>query len=149
MDNIFEAMPDTLRSFINWTSNSQVFLPNDSTALVKVNLNSNDSIVAHFDYATAVYGMNQTEPKASAYPTVVDDFTQLDFSLTDASTVDVQLVDINGKIISVFAKGELMQRGFHSMQLSIPSGSLEAGIYLLQLRAGSYGKSFKLIIANK
>ena len=149
MDNIFEAMPDTLRSFINWTSNSQVFQPNDSTALVKVNLNGNDSIVAHFDYATAVYGMNQTEPKASAYPTVVDDFTQLDFSLTDASTVDVQLVDINGKIISVFAKGELMQRGFHSMQLSIPSGSLEAGIYLLQLRAGSYGKSFKLIIANK
>ncbi len=65
------------------------------------------------------------------------------------STVDIQLVDINGKIISVFAKGEQMQRGFHSMQLSIPSGSLEAGIYLLQLRAGSYGKSFKLIIATK
>jgi hypothetical protein len=148
MDNIFEAMPDTMRSFINWTSNSQVFQPNDSTALVKVNLVSNDSIVAHFDYATAVYGMNQTVPIANVYPTVIDEFTQLDFSLPEATAVDIQLVDINGKIIRAFVKGTTMQSGFHSMQLSIPAGSLQNGIYLLQLRAGYYSKSFKLIKAN-
>lgn len=149
MNNIFEALPDTPYVFINWTSNSQVFNPNDSTALVTVNLNASDSIVAHFDFNTPVFGITNDQPVANVYPTVVSDFTQLDFSLPQAMPVYIQLMDINGKQIRVLANGEYMQRGFHSMKLSIPTGSLLEGMYLLQFRAGGSAKTFKLIVAGR
>jgi hypothetical protein len=149
MDNIFEALPDTPYTFINWTSNSQLFNPNDSTALVKVNLTGSDSIVAHFDFATPVYGIPVNEAAATVYPTIVSDYTQLDFTLPEPMPVNIHLLDLNGRQISSFAKGQYMQRGFHSMRLSIPTGTLGEGIYILQFRAGASVKSFKLVVAGK
>lgn len=149
MDNIFEALPDTPYVFINWTSNSQVFNPNDSTALATVSLNGADSIVAHFDFNTPVFGVTNDQPVANVYPTVISDFTQLDFSLPEVMPVYIQLTDLNGKHIRTLANGEYMQRGFHSMKLSIPAGSLQEGMYILQFRAGGSAKSFKLIVAGR
>lgn len=149
MDNILEALPDTPYAFINWTSNSQLFQPNDSTPLVRVNLNGSDSIVAHFDFATPVFGLTNTEPVASVYPTIVNDFTQLDFSLPEPLPVNIHLLDINGQLISTLAAGTYLQRGFHSMRLSLPAGGLQEGIYVLQLRAGAFVKTFKLLVSGR
>lgn len=145
MDNILEATPIAPYLFKNWTSPSQVFNPNDSAALVTVNLTAGDSITAHFDYATAVFPVTGDSPVANMYPTIVRDHTILDFSLQEPSPVTIQLFDINGKLIQTFADGHYMQTGFHSMTLNIPQGSLMNGIYMIKFSAGKANKSFKMV----
>jgi hypothetical protein len=148
MDNILEATPIAPYLFKNWTSPSQVFNPNDSTALVTVNLTAGDSITAHFDYTTAVFPITGEAPVANMYPTVVSDHTVLDFSLQEPSPVTIQLFDINGKLIQTFADGHYMQTGFHSMTLNIPQGSIPNGIYMIKFSAGKANKSFKMVYTN-
>lgn len=149
MDNLLEAIPVSPYQFTHWTSNAQTFSPNDSSITASVNLVSSDSIVAHFNFATPVFGVDGDAPVANVYPTVVTDHTVLEFSLQEAMPVDIRLMDIHGKLIRTIKSQQYMQRGFHSMQLSIPAGSLQEGIYLLRFAAGDTQKTFKLIVAGR
>jgi hypothetical protein len=149
MDNIFEALPDNPYSFLNWSSNSQLFVPSASDKMMRINLNGSDSIVAHFSFTTPVFTITGNEPVANVYPTIVSTHTQLDFSLPQSLPVTVQMFDIHGKRISTFANGDYFQRGFHTLNLDMPSGSLPDGIYILKLQAGGFVKSFKLMLAGK
>lgn len=146
MSNLLEALPSAPYLFSNWTSNSQVFLPNDSAIISKVNFTSSDSVVAHFSFATSAFEITNDSPVANVYPTLISTFTTLDFSLPSAMPVTIQLYDINGQLISTLADNSYMQTGFHSMQLALNSGKLSEGIYLLRFRAGNTNKTFKLIL---
>ncbi|MBL7925020.1 MAG: CotH kinase family protein [Bacteroidia bacterium] len=149
MNNILEALPDTPYQFSNWSSyNFQTFQPNANAPVASVNLNSSDTITAHFTFATPVYEVGGT-PVANVYPTLVTDYTVLDFSLPEALPVSIQLFDMNGKLITTLADRSYMQAGFHSMNLSLPGGSLIEGVYLLRFTAGQTQKSFKLVYTGR
>jgi hypothetical protein len=149
MLNILEALPDTPYQFINWSSGSQVFLPNDSAIISRVNFTSNDTVVAHFSFATPVFEVTGDVPLANVYPTMIDQFTTLDFSLPEALPVSIQLFNINGQLISTLADNSYMQTGFHSMRLSLNTGKLNEGVYILKFRAGNTQKSFKLVYTGR
>jgi hypothetical protein len=149
MVNILEALPDTPYQFINWSSGSQVFLPNDSAIISRVNFTSNDTVVAHFSFATPVFEVTGDVPVANVYPTMIDQFTTLDFSLPEALPVSIQLFNINGQLISTLADNSYMQTGFHSMRLSLNTGKLNEGVYILKFRAGNTQKSFKLVYTGR
>ncbi len=149
MSNILEALPNSPYQFVNWTSGSQVFLPNDSAIIAKINPTSADTVVAHFSFATPVFEITSDVPVANVYPTLVDQFTTLDFSLPEALPVSIQLFNINGQLISTLADNSYMQTGFHSMRLALNTGKLNEGVYILQFRAGNTQKSFKLIYTGK
>lgn len=145
MSNILQALPDAPYQFVNWSSASQVFLPNDSAIVSRVNFTSSDTVVAHFSFATPVFEVQGDEPVANVYPTFINSFTTLDFSLPSALPVTIQLFDLNGQLISTPAFNTYMQRGFHSMKLSLNASAMQQGVYLLRFRAGNTTKTFKLI----
>lgn len=149
MDNILQANANPTYQFVNWTSNSQVFNPNDSTAIAKVNFTSSDSIVAHFTFATPVWEITSNEPVASVYPTLVTDLTTLDFSLPKPENVSIELFNITGQKMATLVNKAQMQAGFHTMNLSMVSNGMQEGIYLLRFVAGNTHKTFKLVFTNK
>lgn len=149
MDNILQANANTPYQFVNWTSNSQVFNPNDSTAIARVNFTSSDSIVAHFSFATPVFEITSDVPVANVYPTIVSDLTTLDFSLPKVENVSIELYNITGQKMATLANKAQMAAGFHTMNLSMVSNGMKDGIYLLRFVAGNTQKTFKLIFTGK
>ena len=149
MDNILQANANTPYQFVNWTSNSQVFNPNDSTAIARVNFTSNDSIVAHFSFATPVFEITSDVPVANVYPTIVSDLTTLDFSLPKVENVSIELYNITGQKMATLANKSQMAAGFHTMNLSMVSNGMQEGVYLLRFVAGNTQKTFKLIFTTK
>jgi CotH kinase protein/Lamin Tail Domain/Chitobiase/beta-hexosaminidase C-terminal domain len=149
MDNILQASANPTYQFVNWTSNSQIFNPNDSSAIARVNFTSNDSIVAHFTFATPVWEISSDVPVANVYPTLVTDLTTLDFSLPKPENVSIELFNITGQKMATLANKSQMQAGFHSMNLSMVSNGMQEGIYLLRFVAGNTHKTFKLVFTNK
>ena len=149
MDNILEATANTPYQFTNWTSNSgQIFNPNDSTAIARVNFTASDSIVAHFSFATPVFEISNDVPVANVYPTIVTDVTTLDFSLPSSMNVSIELFNINGQKIATLANKAQMQAGFHTMNLSMIANGMDEGIYLLRFVAGNTQKTFKIIFTG-
>lgn len=149
MNNIVEAFPNAPYLFTNWSSASQTFSPGDSAIVASVNLNAGDTIVAHFNFATPVFGVTNDVPVASVYPTLISEYTNLDYSLPESMPVSIKLFDLNGRCLRTFADQQLMQAGFYTMNLTLPDGSLSEGVYLLRFSAGNTQKTFKLVYSGK
>lgn len=78
-----------------------------------------------------------------AYPNPVKDQLTVDFVLSQAGTITLELLDVIGNAVYSNTSSETL--GKHSE--SIPTGALSKGAYLLKLTSDS-GKSGKLIIKN-
>jgi hypothetical protein len=79
----------------------------------------------------------------SNYPNPFNPSTTIKFSLNTASKVYMSVYDITGKIVDVIMKGEFKSAGTYSIIFN--AGGLTSGVYFLQIKAGNYSKTQKMV----
>ena len=88
--------------------------------------------------------------KLNNFPNPFSNTTTISFSLQKAQKVSVQIFDKNGTLVKILANEE-MQAGTHQLiwnARDINGNAAEAGVYLLNMQAGSYVETTKLVIEN-
>jgi CotH kinase protein/Lamin Tail Domain/Chitobiase/beta-hexosaminidase C-terminal domain len=145
IQTLLEAQPIGNNSFTNWSSNSQVFNPNATTASANISLNGSDSIVAHF-VITSVNDHDLSNASLSASPTIFNNETMIEFVLTKASAVSLQLYSSTGKFIAdVMTPAANQSQGNYSVNLNLSKSNLVSGMYFVKLVAGKESKTVKII----
>jgi len=140
------AKADTGYSFLNWTSASQIFIPNNNSDSAMVVLNASDTLVAHFSNPTNVYGLTNQSFSVSVSPTVVQSQTKLRFNLDVASTVAISLLSPQGKEIQIKSPNSgKLSAGNYLVNLDLSSQGLAAGMYLLLIKTESKQASVKVL----
>lgn len=145
IDNIFEALPDSGNSFINWTDNSHPFNPNAASATVKINLTTGDTVVAHFLEATRVSEYAANNPEVVAYPTAFSEAVNIIFNVPDEKKVTIKIYTSSGQEVTAFTANEL--KGKYSTRINFSDQQLAAGIYLLVFTTEDFTKTMKLVYA--
>jgi hypothetical protein len=148
VDMKLESVANTGYSFTDWTSNSQVFNPNNTSVIATVNLSSSDSIVAHFLTTSVPELLPLNEPIVSVFPTVTNNNVTLQYSLPKASAVSIKLYSLLGdEITEIKNPSGSESAGNHVAEISLAVSGLSAGVYMLQFNAGNYQKSIRLMYA--
>jgi hypothetical protein len=78
------------------------------------------------------------------YPNPTSGDATFEFLLEDATTVHLQLVDLNGRVVYSRTTSEL-PAGLNTLHWHRPSG-LAAGVYAWQLKAGTTQATGKLVV---
>jgi hypothetical protein len=144
------ATPEPNYAFANWTTQSQVLNPNLTTAAVTANINTADSIVAHFSLVTTIGEYPGIEVNASAYPTAFSDETTLEYTLPKHLPVTLKMTNLLGDEVSTInSPTKCQDRGAYSVKLNLANSGLAGGIYLLNFIAGDYHKTIKLVYSPK
>ena len=146
MDTKLDAIANPNYQFIIWSSTNQVFVPNTAAANARINLNSNDTVIAHF-VTLSVDELNGVNGATVAvYPTLISDQTLVDYYLPEAAPVSIKLYTVTGEqVMGIEPPHAMMQPGSHSAKIDISHTSLSQGIYMLEFRAGSFKKTIKLV----
>ena len=88
-----------------------------------------------------------TKNNAIVYPNPVDDEAVLDYEVAFDSTVSIDLLDLNGKIIQNIINNRFQNKGEHQQFIRFNHG-IEAGEYIVRLSSGKMIQSFKIIKRN-
>ncbi|MDD3876350.1 MAG: CotH kinase family protein [Bacteroidales bacterium] len=140
------ANPINGYNFTNWSSANQNILPNLTTAAINTDLNSTDTIVAHF-LSTA--GIQSTEPNSifiNVYPTSFTHSTTIEIYLPAAEPVSLKLFDSQGKqLFEIVNSNSFLPAGRNIINLDLSKTSLRSGLYLLSFYSENYRKTVKLI----
>ncbi|NUO19279.1 T9SS type A sorting domain-containing protein [bacterium] len=79
----------------------------------------------------------------SAYPNPFNPTTTLNFTLSQSSHVQLDLFDIQGRLVTSLAN-EIMTAGSHNV--SVDGSGLASGIYFAKLQAGAQARTAKLVM---
>jgi hypothetical protein len=92
---------------------------------------------------TGIKPINQTVNVLQAFPNPVSDRSTIAFELPQSSPVDLEVVDINGRIVSKvsFEGKEGLQ------QYTITTGDFEDGIYIVRVRTLFGSASEKIFVS--
>jgi hypothetical protein len=77
------------------------------------------------------------------YPNPFNPSTTIKFSLNTASKVNLLVYDLTGKLVDVIMKGEFKSAGTYDVVFN--ASRLTSGVYFLQLEAGNYSKTQKMV----
>jgi hypothetical protein len=136
--------------FTNWTSTSQVFNPNSTTAAVTSSLNASDTIVAHFNLIVAMGDYPGIATAVSVFPTVFSEEANIEYTLPSRQPVTIQLTSILGsEVAHVNSPSQYQNRGNYSVKLNLANTSIEPGIYLVKFLAGDYSKTVRVVYTGK
>jgi hypothetical protein len=78
------------------------------------------------------------------YPNPFNDHLQLDFNLKNDLDVNIELINLQGKLIYSFSESNL-SKGSHNLDIGKEMNSVGKGLYLLKFRAGSEEITSKVI----
>lgn len=78
------------------------------------------------------------------YPSVVKDYVQVLFNQTNDAPVSIQLIDMQGKVVSNLFN-QTVQAGSFNQRLEL-SQSFPAGIYFINIQSGNYTSVKKVVI---
>lgn len=128
-----------------------------------------DSVVVHYDshpplcqdygviymadnmVVTPLGATGITGPKISVegsiFPNPVAQSATLSLSLLQSETIRVTTYDINGRPVKILFDGSL-NAGQHELSLQINDGSVQTGIYFLNISSGSFSRFYKLVLVN-
>ncbi|MBP6401983.1 MAG: T9SS type A sorting domain-containing protein [Bacteroidia bacterium] len=95
------------------------------------------------DYTTGIKE-NEAVESAILFPNPIDASSQLSFELVNASTIDLNIMDISGKVVSSTVYTNL-SAGHHRVLLT--EKSIVAGIYTLQIKS-AFGTSVRKLIVR-
>lgn len=84
---------------------------------------------------------NSSNFSARLYPNPASDFSNVAINISNPADVNVEVIDINGKVVSTRAFGTM--RG--EFLLPVNTSALSSGIYLVNVRVGNELKSIRLI----
>ena len=146
IDNILEAQANSSYTFASWSAATQTFTPSITSVLSTVDLTGSDTIVAHF-LATGVPEVLPTHtPVISAYPTVTNSDVNIQYSLSEAAPVSLNLYSTLGTKIAAIANPDgNVTPGNYIANINLSKSNLPAGLYVLEFVAGGFKKSIKLI----
>jgi hypothetical protein len=146
-----KVYPDSGLTFVNWSSTQQAFNPNNTSVNVTFDLSSSDTIVAHFTTLVAIQDLLNpgTQPSVTAYPTIFNNGTTIEYFLPEKSNVSIKLFSLNGQEMAKINTPEWSsQPGSYAVQLDMKNTKFSPGIYFLEFTAGSFRESIKLIYAE-
>jgi hypothetical protein len=96
------------------------------------------------DVFTAVYRKLDFNFTVSPNP-FVSNFV-LNYELPEKKQVSIQLFDINGKLVTeLLNTGSFQNEGIHHLNVDAASLSLNSGVYFIQMKAGDYSKTIKVM----
>ena len=78
-----------------------------------------------------------------AYPNPFDSKTNIGVNLPEDMNVEIELCDINGKVVKCVYSGNI-GKGFHNFEIN--GGSLSSGAYIFRISSESFTKSCRLIL---
>jgi hypothetical protein len=132
--------------FTNWTTLTQLLNPNPLTAAVTANINTADSITAHFNLITNIGNYPGIEAGVSVYPTVFSDEATIEYTLPEHLPVTMKLTTMLGaEVADISSPTQYQNRGSYSVKLNMAGSNLSGGIYLLRFTAGDFNKTIKLV----
>ncbi|MFA6200574.1 MAG: T9SS type A sorting domain-containing protein [Bacteroidales bacterium] len=83
------------------------------------------------------------ESNLRVYPNPASSTTTLDYALTDASNVTLQVYDMNGRLLSSLNKGR-QSSGQHSLQMNVQN--MKSGVYMIRIITNKSTNTAKLIV---
>lgn len=87
--------------------------------------------------------VNNPESNLRIYPNPASSTTTLDYALTDASNVTLQVYDMNGRLLSSLDKGR-QSSGKHSLQMNVQN--MKSGVYVIRVITNKSTNTAKLIV---
>jgi hypothetical protein len=90
----------------------------------------------------SVTELAQVDTQIQMYPNPAENYTNVVLNLKEQQNIQLNLVDITGKVLR--SKNYGMLSG--GQELQIPTASLEAGIYFVQITLGTATSSLRLIV---
>lgn len=136
--------------FINWTSsNNSVIDPNAASTVISVNLSADETITSHYNLVS-VNEKNMEGTMVTAYPTVFDETTTVEFTLEKSLPVSIKLYSLLGKeVAEIVSPKQNFRQGKYSFNINFSKTTLPSGIYLLGFRAGDFRQNIKLVYSTK
>jgi len=107
--------------------------------MIRLNINNHENRVDGIPYAKLNASLEQN------YPNPFDGQTQIAYTLSEASTVTIDIKDITGKQVQLIEQGS-QSAGRHTITLT--TGNLESGIYFYTLNAGGNRSTKRMILAK-
>jgi len=144
----FELIPiDTsVVKFENWSSVNHSFSPDTESLYVTLNLTEIDTVFAHFSITNSIYENKETTSNIKVFPTAVTDFINVEYYLSEPSTVDIELYNTLGQSIGkLIPTANYSKGGNYNTRLFFNSSELSPGIYLLNVSIGNKQESFKIV----
>ncbi len=135
--------------FDHWTSGHTSYLPSATAYNPQITLASGDSLVVHFTQTAT--GMlppvaKSETPYLIVYPNVFSSETTIEYYLPFNTQPEVKIFSLYGQEVMQL-KGEGRDvHGLYQMRLNVENANLPAGMYIVQLKAGDYQKSVRMII---
>ena len=152
MDNLIKAKAfDDDWEFSHWeTANGSVIFPDSESRKASMRITGPDILTAHFREKSSTGNTNIEQlSKFSIYPTIVNDFINIDFELTASSDVQLELYNVSGKKIMNLNKGiQRFPGGAHNLTIPIDQNLVAAGVYLVKFRIDQGVKTEKIIIGK-
>ena len=141
---------ETICNSNTFTKFTKIFTTGDTNTSVIIYLYrfGNTTAVCADDFelvdSSIVNSMNEqiTINNLQVYPNPSESIAQIDFDLTNSSTVSVALYSMQGQNIQTLLENQLLGAGHQNMH----TNALEAGVYICQITINNSTKSVKLVI---
>lgn len=82
-------------------------------------------------------------PTIQVYPNPTSGNAQLELKLSEATALQVNILDVNGRYVQNMAK-QSYSEGIH--QLSLPTATLNQGIYFIQIQTKQWNETIRMIV---
>jgi hypothetical protein len=136
-------------TFDHWSSGSHAFSPNAASDSVYINLNADDSIIAHF-VGAGVDEYHDENCSLSVYPNVFSENFTITYTLPSAMPVSIRMITLEGREAYTIALDDKnMPQGCHIINVSMKASKLAPGMYILSFAAGDYKRSARLIYSPR
>ena len=107
--------------------------------MARLLLNDHSNRIDGVDLATSASQLDQN------YPNPAVDMTQIQYELSNASDVVLEVADMTGRIVLQHNEGN-QPAGKHNIEIN--TQSLESGVYFYTLKAGAFTATKRMIVAN-
>lgn len=150
MENLIKA-----RSFLDdyefshWESTSgNVIFPDSLSRRARITLTAPDTLIAHFELPTSTFEPN-LDFSLHAYPTVTDEYLNLEFELEKAMDINLSLYSVSGSKITDFKNVQGRRgAGEYSNQLNLKALNIPPGLYFLNFQGDGGQKTVKITVVR-
>lgn len=89
------------------------------------------------------YGGDESAVHFRIYPNPFKETTRVQIELLEEEFLSVEIIDLNGRVVSIPLSGQLFEKGKHEIKLEV--GDLNEGVYLCKIQGEDWIKVEKMI----
>ena len=106
----------------------------------------------HYDFAIARYGpadsgideFDAVSNSLTVYPSPAKQTINVSYTLADASSISIDLMGFDGKVIASYVSNEHLEAGAHNHQFQLPE-NLANGVYFIHVSSADGATSVKIV----